>query len=270
MGESKSKKIIIKRIKKHHAEGHSGSWKVAYADFVTAMMAFFLLMWLINMTSQQKRAVLAYYFRNFSLFTKGGVSFMYKGGNRPVGQNYGDQSVLNSGRYDGGLTNNDLAKQLMTGISQSGPAAGAEKHVYIEVTSRGVRIQIVDTKKHPIFQSASAEVTELGKQIIRSVVSVIKNFPNKIAVEGYTDSAPPGAGQMSNWELSVARALSAKRVIEQDGINPVRICRVVGYSDRKPIFPRGDPRNRRISILFCARKKQKPPDNLQWLLKPAG
>ncbi|MGC9194054.1 MAG: flagellar motor protein MotB [Syntrophobacteraceae bacterium] len=268
MDEGKSKRIIIKRVKKSHAGAHGGSWKVAYADFVTAMMAFFLLMWLLNMTSQEKRAVLALYFRNFSLFTKGGTSFMYKGGPRPVGESFGNQVVIDKGNDSGGITNDDMARRLMTGIIQGGPVSVAQKHVFIQETREGVRIQIVDTAKTPIFPPGSAEITDLGKQIIKSVVNILINFPNKIAVEGHTDSSPSGAGQMSNWELSVARALSAKRAIEMDGINPIRICRVVGYADRMPLFPMDDPRNRRISILFCAGKTQKPPENLKWLLKP--
>ena len=87
--EDNPKKIIIKRVKKVHGEHHGGSWKVAYADFVTAMMAFFLLMWLLNMTSQEKRAVLAMYFKHFSLFDKGGKSFMQEGGDWPTGHNFG-------------------------------------------------------------------------------------------------------------------------------------------------------------------------------------
>lgn len=271
MEDSKAKKIIIKKVKKGHGAGaHGGSWKVAYADFVTAMMAFFLLMWLLNMSSQEKRAVLAMYFRHFSLFTQGGVSFMQKGGARPVGQNAGAQEVLDVGDNNTGITNDDLAKRLMTGVAESAPGAVAQKQVFIQVTQEGVRIQIVDTTKNPIFPPGSAEITDLGKQIVDTVVNMLKNFPNKIAVEGHTDSSSPGEGQMSNWELSVARALSAKRELEKDGISPIRICRVVGFADRDPLFPMDDPRNRRISILFCAGQKEKPPENLQWLLKPAG
>ncbi len=269
MDESKSRKIIIKRVKKSHASAHGGSWKVAYADFVTAMMAFFLLMWLLNMTSQEKRAVLALYFRHFSLFTQGGLSFMYKGGTRPIGQNMGSLAVIDTGNDTGGVTNDELSRRLITGITQSSPAFGAEKHVYIEVTSKGVRIQIVDTAKRQIFAPGSAELTDLGKQIIDSVARILANFPNKLAVEGHTDSSPPGQGQMSNWELSVARALSARRVLVKDGINTIRIAKVVGFADRAPIFPIDDVRNRRISILFCAGQKEKRPDNLRWLLKPA-
>ncbi len=271
MDDGKVKKIIIKRVKKGHgAAHHGGSWKVAYADFVTAMMAFFLLMWLLNMSSQEKRAVLAMYFKNFSLFTQGGTSFMQKGGVRPLGQSLNNQEVLDVGENNSGITNAELAKRLMTGISESPGGAVAQKQILIDITAEGVRIQIVDTTKNPIFAPGSAEITDLGKELISTSVRVLKNFPNKIAVEGHTDSTPPGAAQMSNWELSVARALSARRQIEKEGINPIRICRIVGLADREPIFPIDDPRNRRISILFLSDKKQKPPDNLQWLLKPAG
>ncbi|MDR3570004.1 MAG: flagellar motor protein MotB [Syntrophobacteraceae bacterium] len=270
MDEGKVKKIIIKKVKKGHGEGHhGGSWKVAYADFVTAMMAFFLLMWLLNMTSSEKRAVLAMYFRHFSLFTQGGTSFMQKGGIRPVGENVGSQEVVDVGENSSGVTNDELGKRLMTGVSESPNGPAVKKQVFIEVTTEGVRIQIVDSSKNPIFEPGSAEITALGKQIIGTVVTVLKNFPNKIAVEGHTDSTAPGEGQMSNWELSVARALSARRELESEGINPIRICRVVGFADREPLFPIDDPRNRRISILFCKSLHQKPPDNLQWLLKPA-
>ncbi len=92
---------------------------MAYADFVTAMMAFFLMMWLLNMTSQEKRAVLAMYFKHFSLFDKGGKSFMYEGGVRPVGQNFGGQEVVDTGEQQNGITNDELASKLMTGIDQN-------------------------------------------------------------------------------------------------------------------------------------------------------
>jgi chemotaxis protein MotB len=111
-------------------------------------------------------------------------------------------------------------------------------------------------------------MTDLGKQILRTITNVIKNFPNEIAVEGHTDSSPTRSEQVSNWELSVARASTARREMEQDGIDPGRICRVVGFADRVPLFSASldDPRNRRISILFCKNKRLKPPDRLQWLM----
>jgi len=265
--ETKQKKIIIKRVKKVHGESHGGSWKVAYADFVTAMMAFFLLMWLLNMTSQEKRAVLAMYFKHFSLFDKGGKSIMQEGGVRPLGQNIGGQQIIDAGENQAGITNDEVATKLMSSINQN--VQTGKDQFFIAMTEDGIRIQIVDSQNNPIFPPGSAELTDLAKQMLRTVATVLKNFPNEIAIEGHTDSSPTRSEQVSNWELSVARASSARRELEQVGIEPGRICRVVGFADRLPLFTDSpdDPRNRRISILFCKNKKLKPPDRLKWLMK---
>jgi chemotaxis protein MotB len=142
--------------------------------------------------------------------------------------------------------------------------------VFIAVTEEGIRIQIVDSQKNPIFPAGSAELTNPAKQMVRSIASILKNFPNEIAVEGHTDSSPTRSEMVSNWELSVARASSARRELEDGGIEPSRISRVVGFADRVPLFTTSpdDPRNRRISILFAKNKKLNPPDRLQWLMKP--
>jgi chemotaxis protein MotB len=267
MEDEKPKKVIIKRVKKVHGGAHGGSWKVAYADFVTAMMAFFLLMWLLNMTSQEKRAVLAMYFKHFSLFEKSGKSFMSEGGMRPVGQNFAGEDIVDAGEHQSGVTNDDVANKLMTGINQN-VAAGKEQF-YIAITEEGIRIQIVDSVQNPIFAPGSAQLTDVAKQMIRTVVSILKNFPNEMAVEGHTDSSPTRSEQISNWELSVARASSARRELESAGIEPSRICRVVGYADRVPLFSDSpdDARNRRISIVFEKNKKLSPPDRLRWLMR---
>ena len=266
--EDKQKKIIIKRVKRSHPEHHGGSWKVAYADFVTAMMAFFLLMWLLNMTSQEKRAVLAMYFKHFSLFEKGGKSFMHEGGLRPSGMNFGGEEVIETGENSSGITNDEMANKLLTGVEQNAP--GGAQQVFIAVTEEGIRIQIVDTRENPIFAVGSAQLTDSAKSIVKSVASVIKNFPNEIAVEGHSDSTQTKSEQVSNWELSIARAGSARRELEQDGIDQSRIARVVGFADRVPLITElpHDPRNRRISIVFLKNKRIKPPDKLEWLMKP--
>lgn len=266
--DEKQKKIIIKRVKKVHGGHHGGSWKVAYADFVTAMMAFFLMMWLLNMTSQEKRAVLAMYFKHFSLFEKGGKSFMHEGGARPSGQNFGGEEIIETGEHSSGITNDELATKLMTGVAQN-VQAGKEQF-FIAITEEGVRIQIVDSLENPIFSSGSAQLTDPAKKILRTVASILKNFPNEIAVEGHTDSSPVRSEQISNWELSVARASSARKELESAGIDPSRISRVVGFADKIPLFTTSleDPRNRRISLLFAKNKRLKPPDRLNWLMKP--
>lgn len=268
--EEKTKKIIIKRVNRRHSSApHGGSWKVAYADFVTAMMAFFLVMWLLNMTSQEKRAVLAMYFKHFSLFTKSGQSFMYDGGQRPTGETHGGEEVLETGEFSSGLTNDDLATKLLTRVEESVNGPG-QQQVLIAVTVEGVRIQIVDSRENPIFQTGSAQLTDSAKKIIKTLCLVLKNFPNEIAVEGHTDSSQSKNQESSNWELSIARASSARRELEASGIDPSRIARVVGFADRQLLLPElpTDARNRRISLVFMKGKKLKPVEKFDWLMKP--
>ncbi len=267
---SPQKPIIIarRRARKAHGGEHSSSWKVAYADFVTAMMSFFLLMWLLNMTSLEKREVLAMYFKYYSLMQKAGSgrSFMQEAGERMTGQDFGNKGVIETGDNQSGITNDELATKVMSGIDQN-VQAGKEQF-FLAVTNEGIRIQIVDSQPNPIFKVGSPQLSDLAKQILHSVASVLKNFPNEIAVEGHTDSSPIRSEQISNWELSTARASAARRELEQAGIEPNRICRVVGFADKVPLFTDSptDPRNRRISIVFLKNKKLKLPDRLQWLM----
>ena len=191
---------------------------------------------------------------------------MQEGGQRPAGQNFGGEDVLDSGDHQSGVTNDELATKLMAGIDQN--VQLGKEQFFIAITDEGIRIQIVDSQQNPIFTVGSAQLTDLAKQILHSVASVLKNFPNEIAVEGHTDSSPTRNEQISNWELSTARASSARRELEQAGIEPGRICRVVGFGDKVPLFTDlpYDPRNRRISIVFVKNRKQKPLDRLQWLM----
>lgn len=268
--EEKTKKIIVKRVKKGHEGSHGGSWKVAYADFVTAMMAFFLLMWLLNMTSQEKRAVLALYFKHFSLFTQSGSSFMYAGGQTPNLHEgtAGGTEVIETGEISGGSApGEETDSKIISGIGQQVQTEGNQ--VMVGVSPEGIRIQIVDTAENPIFPPGGDQMTDGGKKILNAIVSIIKHFPNEISIEGHTDAAPTKNQELSNWELSTARATAARREIEADGIDPGRIAMVAGFADKSPLFKDNpeDPRNRRISILFLKGKKAKQPDRYQWLLK---
>ncbi|MCE5243594.1 MAG: flagellar motor protein MotB [Syntrophobacteraceae bacterium] len=263
--EEKPKKIIIKNIKKSHGGHHGGSWKVAYADFVTALMAFFLLMWLLNMSSEEKRAVMAMYFRHFSLFQQGGQSFMMEGGLKPAGKNSEGSDFVDAGEKTGGMTKEETVANIMSGIEKSGQ--GTKEQVLLAVGEDGIRIQIVDIPENPVFPPGSAQMTEAGKKIVRSVASILKNFPNELAIEGHTDASPTRNGQVSNWELSTSRASAARREVEGSGIGPDRIARVVGFADKDPLIKDApeDPRNRRISIVFMKGKTQKPVEQMEWL-----
>jgi chemotaxis protein MotB len=267
--EKQKKVIIIRQIRKGHGGAHGGSWKVAYADFITALMAFFLLMWLLNMTSNEKRAVLALYFKHFSLFDKGGKSFFMDGGMKTMGASEGGQEIVENGEQAKGISDDEYAPRLMSGIEQS--AAHDSKQVFMEAGPEGIRIQIVDSAQNPIFAPGGSQMNDSGKRIVRSIASILRSFPNDLAVEGHTDGSQTGNEQVSAWDVSTARALFAQKELEIDGINPTRIVRVTGHGDKMPLFKeQGDPRNRRVSILFIKGKKFKTPERLDWLIKPPG
>jgi chemotaxis protein MotB len=249
----KSKTIVVKKIKKGHAEHHGGSWKVAYADFVTAMMAFFLLLWLISMVTPEKKAVLADYFRNFNVFQQSGRSFMEQSASIQKEVKTSAQDIVT-----GEMTAEDLKDKLKAAIDEK--LKSLKDQVLLDVVEGGVRIQIVDLEGRPMFPSGSAVPNEKCKQILSVVSANIKDTNNRVVVEGHTDSAPFRGSGMTNWELSTGRASSARKELGINGIDPERIARVVGYADTELLIkddPR-DARNRRISIILLSGHKPAP------------
>jgi chemotaxis protein MotB len=247
-------KIIIKKVKKKgHAGHHGGAWKVAYADFVTAMMAFFLLLWLLAMVSPEKRIALSQYFTDFSLFKEqaqqSGTSVLDKSaGVLDMGRSTKKESFRLSPATN--TRPEDVAKKMREAIEANLQAV--KKQVFVDATHEGVRIQIVDNEGSEIFRTGSNEPTEKARQIIKLVTENIIDKPNRIVIEGHTDSTPFKTAQKTNWELSTSRASAARRELENNGIDPGRIARVVGYADQD-LFNKDDPkdlRNRRISIIL--------------------
>ncbi len=266
--DDKPKIIVIKRVKKAHGGHHGGSWKVAYADFVTAMMAFFLLMWLLSMVSPEKRAVMALYFKHFSLFEHGGQSFMHDSGMKPMDTKGGEEYYEKGDSTSSGFTEEELKGHLATELQRG--MGSASSNVLVDLSESGVRIQIVDTHEGLIFPPGSYQMTDLGKKILRVAADTMRSVPNKVVIEGHTDASVIRNEQMSNWELSSLRACSARRELEMDGISPTRVDRVVGFANRDPLFKDNleDPRNRRISIVFLySKKKQKPQNPYDWVWK---
>jgi len=278
MKDQKSK-IVIKKVKKVMGGGaHGGSWKVAYADFVTAMMAFFLLMWLLNMSSQEQRIRLTMYFKNFSIFEKSGTSFMEK--SSEVFMQAGDSKPSVPQERD-----NIPSRDTMPANSASGQQMKPEEfkenikkdietklgdikdQVLVDVFEGGVRIQLVDKQGKPMFDLGSSEPTPLAVRIMQVIGDNVKALPNPVSVEGHTDSlAFRASATRGNWELSTDRALSAKKQLETFGLNPGRLTRVAGYADTVPFVKEDpeDPRNRRISIILLFPEKKETPE------KPIG
>ncbi len=252
MAENKS--IIIKKIKKGHSAAHGGAWKVAYADFMTAMMAFFLLMWLLSMVVPEKRAGVEQYFKEFSLFDKQNALDVRQGGamipdkdKPPVPQ----RDELTGAATDGKLAIQPLQIQEKIRAVVNINLPEVKDQVYVDVTEAGVRIQLVYDEKNPMFAKGSPELTASGRKALQIIGEQLRPLPNKIVVEGHTDSVNYSGGKYTNWELSTQRASSARVALEQGGMAEDRLARVSGYASTQPLFPDdpADPRNRRISIL---------------------
>jgi chemotaxis protein MotB len=269
--EKKSKVIIIKKVKKGHGEHHGGSWKVAYADFVTAMMAFFLLMWLLSMVAPEKRAVMSLYFKNFALFDHGGKSFMMEGGVKPAMKSGGQEFYETQEEVNTGFTSQEEMKgSLLAGVEKSDQSI--KGNILVDVSEVGVRLQIVDKIEHPIFQAGSAVLTEDAKKVLKVAAATMRDLPNAIVIEGHTDASFTRNEQISNWELSTLRACAARRELEMNGIDPFRIDKVAGYADKIPLIKDNpaDARNRRVSIVFLFnKKKHKPIDPYDWVWSSA-
>lgn len=251
--EDNSKVLIRRRKKKSHDAHHGGSWKVAYADFVTAMMAFFLLLWLLSMVAPEKKIAMSEYFSNFSLLKdqsqQSGTSILDKStGVLEIGRTTQKESFRV--KEEKRATSQELAKMMRMAIEDKLQAM--KKQVLIDTTQEGLRIQIVDIEGSEIFRLGSDEPTEKAVQIIRLVSENIREKPNRIVIEGHTDSAPFKTAQKTNWELSTSRASAARRELENNGVDPGRIARVVGYADQELLVREDpkDPRNRRISIIL--------------------
>lgn len=273
MDDRSSPIIVVKKKKKGHAAHHGGSWKVAYADFVTAMMAFFLLLWLLAMVSPEKRIALSEYFKEFNLFKEtasasSGQSFLSQS-NKVLNLSGMGQKMAARGPSKGGpgaekslglakegISQDDLVKKLKNAIEEK--LKFVKDQIFVDVVEGGVRIQIVDTEGSPMFNLGSDEPTSRAKQILAIVSENIRDVSNRVAIEGHTDSAPFRGGQITNWELSTSRSSAARRELENNGIEPSRIARVVGYADQELYVkenPR-DPRNRRISIILVHKKTE--------------
>ncbi|MCE5281812.1 MAG: OmpA family protein [Deltaproteobacteria bacterium] len=243
-------RVIIKKVKKKSHEGaHGGSWKVAYADFVTAMMAFFLLLWLLAMAAPEQKASLSEYFTEFNVFESKSQS----SGKSILEKSAGVIEVPKPKPLPpvaGRTSTEELARKMRASIDAQ--LQSLKNQVFVDATKEGVRIQIVDNEGSEIFRLGSDEPTDKARQIIRLVCENIRDRDNRIVIEGHTDSAPFKSGQKTNWELSTSRASAARRELENNGVDPSRIARVIGYADQEPLFkenPR-DLRNRRISIIL--------------------
>ncbi|MDO9104268.1 MAG: flagellar motor protein MotB [Methylovulum sp.] len=254
--------IIIKKIKKGGHEHHGGAWKLAYADFVTAMMAFFLLMWLLGSTTDADRKGIAEYFSDpYKISLMGGMDV----GDRTRIEAGGGKDI--SSQDHGQVDEKDDLKQLeklkktIESLIDSNPnLTEFKEQIKLETTSEGLRVIITDKENRPMFKLASSATEPQVRTILRALAPVINELPNKISINGHTDARPFPKNKTgyTNWELSGDRANAARSELEMGGLAEEKILRVTGLSSSIPLNPTDplDPMNRRISIVVMNKKTE--------------
>jgi chemotaxis protein MotB len=274
--------IIRKGRRRQSDDGHhGGAWKIAYADFVTAMMAFFLLLWLINVTSPEQKTGIAEYFNpiTVSQTTSGsggvlnGTSLSEPGPLTSASQELRIEAPLpfaprSAKKGSANIPDKEIDKliearekqqfqqveeKLRKSIEAIPDLKGLLANLIIDQTEEGLRIQLVDRDERPMFPLGSALPFDYTRQLLSLVSQAVSGLPNKVSIKGHTDSLPYAAGQnYDNWDLSSERALASHRVMKEAGLPDGRVEGVVGRADRDPLFPDNpaDARNRRISIVL--------------------
>jgi len=282
-GDSKKlQPIIIKRIKKGGHAAHGGAWKIAYADFVTAMMAFFLLMWLLGSTAEgDKKGIADYFNAPLKLSLMGGASG--SGDSSSVVKGGGTDLTRTSGQVKAGDVEaqrrtlqlkalkaeqkraeaarlESLKQKVEEALAASPKLAAMKSQIRLDMTRDGLRIQIVDEQNRAMFDSGSAIVKPYMRELLREIGAVLAEVPNKLTLEGHTDASPFGAGERgySNWELSSDRANASRREINAGGLPEDRVLMVQGLASSVLFDPAApdSPVNRRISIIVMNREAE--------------
>jgi chemotaxis protein MotB len=232
----KTRPIIIIKKKGGHGGHHGGAWKVAYADFVTAMMALFIVLWLLNSSKQVQDAVGGYF--------KDPTGTSKKVGSDMAGS--GENFVLTRDNMP------KLKEQLQQAVGQMSDFEKLKSHIEMTVTTEGLRIELSESATGTFFDSGSAKLNDDGRLLLVTLSQELGKLPNKLSIEGHTDSQPYApTASYGNWELSADRANAARRVMQSNGIQADQVTQVRGFADqrlRKPDAPL-DPSNRRISLI---------------------
>lgn len=279
-GDSKKlQPIIIKRVKKGGHGHHGGAWKIAYADFVTAMMAFFLLMWLLGSTTEgDKKGIADYFASPLKVALLGGgsgsgdSSHVVKGGGQDLSRSNGqvrrgdveatrstiNLHVLKEQQRKAEVTRlEQLKEQIENDLRNNAKLAQFSSQIKLDMTKDGLRIQIVDEQQRPMFDVGSANVKPHMRDLLRAIGGILVEVPNRLTLEGHTDATPFGSNDRgySNWELSSDRANASRRELMAGGLTEDRVVRVQGLASSSPFIADDplDPQNRRISIIVMNR-----------------
>ncbi|WP_051258697.1 MULTISPECIES: flagellar motor protein MotB [Chitinibacter] len=274
MSDDSQRPIVVKKIKKGGHGHHGGAWKIAYADFVTAMMAFFLLMWLLGSVSKGNLKGVSDYFANpLKVANAGGEgsgssdSVIQGGGNdltKQAGQvKKGDPPSQTEAAKDKRRLNELKQKfeALMDNkIKENSELAKYKNQLKLDMVAEGLRIQIVDEQNRPMFKSGSSELETFAHGILQEIAQLLNEVPNAVSLSGHTDSSKfaGGAAGFTNWELSSERANASRRELIIGGLDPAKILRVNGYGDVIPLDKDNiyNPINRRISIVVLNKEAE--------------
>lgn len=253
MSDEQPVKIIrVTRRKARHHGSHGGSWKIAYADFVTAMMAFFMVLWIIGMDSQMKKAIEAYFTDPI------GTQRAYSNGASPISSGSSPASVPRpavrlAARASQRQLFDGVAARIQSRMEELGEKTGVGVNVEVYVDAAGLRIDLIEsTEGESCFPFGSSIMKPAAERALRVVGAELRGVPNPLIIEGHTDAARFGTAGYTNWELSADRANAARRVLESVGVASSRVQEVRGMADRQLRYPDRplDPSNRRIAILL--------------------
>lgn len=275
--------IIVKRVKKVAAGHHGGAWKIAFADFATAMMAFFLVLWLMSAATPEQKKLISGYFKDPIGFSESASPYVIDLGGSPSPApdrtlNPDVEAQPDSGQPDIDQLEADpqqaeriaeqlererlelLLQELQTKVEENPQLQRFKDQILFDITQDGLRIQIVDAENRPMFDSGSAHLQPYFEDILLALSDTIRAVPNKISISGHTDAKPfAGRGDFGNWELSADRANAARRVLVAGGYDEEQVARVVGYAS-SALFDRENPLNpvnRRIDITVLTKKAQR-------------
>jgi len=272
-GDDKTQPIVIKRIKKS-AGGHGGAWKIAYADFVTALMAFFLLMWLLGSTTKAQLQGIAQWFKNpekVSLMGgpgSGSSNSILPGGGRNLVKTVGEEQrgakpnstqIAQSAAAAVDRKNLENLQKVLNQQIASNPLLNAFRHqLLVSITREGLRIQVVDSAKRPMFALGSTDLESYARSIFQAIAPSLNRLPNQISITGHTDALhyQNGGKGYSNYNLSAGRANAVRQVLVQGGLDESKVLRVVGMGSAVLYDPKNpdSPLNRRVSIVVLSQE----------------
>lgn len=272
MADESQRPIVVKKIKKGGHGHHGGAWKIAYADFVTAMMAFFLLMWLLGSASQGTLNGISEYFKTpLKVALAGGAgagdaTSVIKGGGNDITKQAGQVNkagarqveIMQKQQEQARL--NELQQKIQQTIDNSVLLKEYKNQLKLEMTPEGLKIQIVDEQNRPMFDSGSSRMLPHTRALLQQLAMDLNQLPNRISISGHTDATPFSGGQggYSNWELSADRANTARRELVAGGLSESKVIRVVGLASAIPLVKSNvfSPENRRITIVVLNKEAE--------------